>query len=173
MSQHEGLHSVVSLPSVTLTESGAFPTHSLIDRQTDGHNGRLFAEAVDAADSGKYATWNLSWDEPKAALRCHSFGHKEYTARLQNLPLFSNWVDACNHTPVIINGIRYVKPSSCESKVLTFFFRPPYALANLPQWLWGGVIGRWTAETGPDECRPHWGKIKDKVKYCVKLHFLS
>ena len=114
-SQHEGLHSDVSFPSVTLTESEAFPTH------TDGYNGRLLAEAVDAADSGKYAAWNLSWDEPKAALRCHSFGHKEYTARLQNLPLFSNWVDACNHTPVIINGIKYVKPSFCESKVLTFF----------------------------------------------------
>lgn len=65
----------------------------------------------------KYAAWNLSWDEPIPHIHCKSFGTKEYTARLQNLPFFANRKDACNHTRIIINGILHDRPSSCESKV--------------------------------------------------------
>ncbi|KAF8969502.1 hypothetical protein BDZ97DRAFT_145 [Flammula alnicola] len=87
----------------------------------------------------------LYWDEPQPSSRCLAFGTREYTARLWNVPFYAKWVEACEHTEVMIHGIIVPKPSSCESK-----------------WPFGGVIGHWIINFGEDDCLARWGKVTDK-----------
>ena len=81
------------------------------------HDTESSSFALLGLSSSNYAAWNLSWDEPIPRHHCQSFGRREYTAKLQNLPFFANRMGACNHTRIVINGIPHDQPSSCESKV--------------------------------------------------------
>lgn len=81
------------------------------------HGTESSSFALLGLSSSNHAAWNLSWDEPIPHHRCQSFGRREYTAKLQNLPFFANRKGACNHTRIVINGIPHDQPSFCESKV--------------------------------------------------------
>ncbi|KDR83897.1 hypothetical protein GALMADRAFT_236374 [Galerina marginata CBS 339.88] len=89
------------------------------------------------------------WDEPLPGAHCLGFGTREYTARLWNLPFFSDWVAACKETEIEIRGALIPRPSYCESR-----------------WPMGGVIGHWIANFEEDQCLAYWGNFSDKG--CVR-----
>ncbi|TFK43672.1 hypothetical protein BDQ12DRAFT_190657 [Crucibulum laeve] len=92
-----------------------------------------------------HRTWYQYWDNPQPAEHCFSYGRREYTATLRNVPFFADWTEACKKTKVEIRGIVIEKPSYCEIK-----------------WPFGGVIGHWIVDSGEAACLPYWGSFTDK-----------
>ncbi|PPQ77425.1 hypothetical protein CVT25_011007 [Psilocybe cyanescens] len=88
---------------------------------------------------------DIHWDSPQPGARCLGFGTREYTARLKNLPFFSNWEEACKETAIEIHGVLIAQPTRCESK-----------------WPMGGVTGHWIVDYQEDRCLARWGKITNK-----------
>lgn len=66
-------------------------------------------------------SWGLRWDKPQKGEHCMAYGTREYTARLRNAPIFSDWAGACSNTKVEINGITVSKPTFCEIRVNILF----------------------------------------------------
>lgn len=93
---------------------------------------------------------NPSWDDPRPAHQCMAFGEKEYSARLQGVPLFANRKNACKNTPIEIRGQTFESPNSCEV-----------------YWPFGRVVGRWKV-TGLAECSPRWGGLEDKESRAIR-----
>jgi len=88
---------------------------------------------------------DLFWGHLEAH-QCKTFGAREYTAVLMNLPIEWGWVlgvEACKVTPLEIHGIRLM-PKSCE-------FR-----GN------GIVVGLWEVDQFEPDCKPLWIWYKDK-----------
>ncbi|KAJ3532479.1 hypothetical protein NMY22_g7728 [Coprinellus aureogranulatus] len=93
-------------------------------------------------DTGKEL--DVYWGEATPAERCHAYGIREYSARLQRLPFFADWASACNSTPIAIHGQTFARPERCERR-----------------WPFGSVVGYWKVKSERD-CSPQWGKFQEK-----------
>ncbi|KAJ3508655.1 hypothetical protein NLJ89_g5634 [Agrocybe chaxingu] len=102
--------------------------------------------AVEKKEAPGYVSRGLTWDNP-VPNNCLAFGSRQYSARLQNFPYFSDWIRACQNTEITIHGVTYPHPTTCESK-----------------WPFGGVTGFWTIATGEEGCEGKWGKFIDKAR---------
>jgi hypothetical protein len=91
------------------------------------------------------------WDVPTSSPQCHSYGKREYSARLWDIPYGWSWVDACNATPINIHGISIRSPDFCED------------LGT-----WGGVIGHWIVDFEEFSCEPALVDFHDAV--CFSFH---
>ncbi|KAG9308891.1 hypothetical protein JVU11DRAFT_11351 [Chiua virens] len=86
---------------------------------------------------------NMFWGNVEAHT-CITYGTREYTAQLMNLP--TTWehpIEACKATAIEIHGNSYL-PKSCEDK-------GP-----------GVVIGRWEVNQHEPDCASFWIWYKDK-----------
>lgn len=59
----------------------------------------------------------LYWDKPTPAKHCASYGVREYTARIWNVPMFYDWLKACQQTPIVIHNKTMKTPNRCEDQV--------------------------------------------------------
>jgi len=85
----------------------------------------------------------LFWGHVEAH-QCKTYGTREYTAVLMNLPM--NWerrIEACKATPLEVHGITHL-PKSCEDRGHGF------------------VMGRWEIDLYEPECNTFWNWYKDK-----------
>lgn len=82
------------------------------------------------------------WDTPVPSKQCHSYGKREYSARLWGIPSGWDWMEACKVTPVKIDGVMIYQADRCEDK----------------GW-WGGVVAHWIVEEEDSLCRP-WFDVK-------------
>jgi len=113
--------------------------HERWDRERKEHEGEKRRE-----DEGRGNT-HFYWGEIEGAPHCASFGVREYTARLWNIPVGRDWMSACYNQPIQIHNVTIAKPSSCEDKGL-----------------FGGVVGHWLVNFAEVLCSPYWGKLYDK-----------
>jgi len=86
----------------------------------------------------------LSWSGVKGQRQCLSYGAREYTAQLENIPAGYNRIKACMTTPVVIHGTTLEKPSRCEEDGL------------------GRVYGHWLVNHNEASCSTYWRSFKDK-----------
>ncbi|KAF9222789.1 hypothetical protein BS17DRAFT_707398 [Gyrodon lividus] len=87
---------------------------------------------------------NMFWGHVESH-QCTTYGTKEYTALLMNLPAtWEHRVEACKVTPLEVHGISYL-PKSCEDK-------GP-----------GVVTGRWEINHNEPDCASYWRSYQDKA----------
>lgn len=91
--------------------------------------------------------YDAYWDAPVSSKQCHSYGKREYSARLWGIPWAWGWMEACAVTPVRIDGTIINRPDRCED-----------------HGFWGGVVGYWTVDEDEPLCRPHFGTKHDLVR---------
>lgn len=84
------------------------------------------------------------WDVPQGSEHCLAYGTREYSAKLQKTPFFTNWRDACQNTQAMIHNTLFESPTRCEKK-----------------WLFGAVTGYWVVNVGEPDCLPYWGSFVD------------
>jgi len=87
----------------------------------------------------------LYWDNIQPKPTCAAYGTREYSARLMNVPSFSNGLKACNNMPVIIHGTTIDRPDRCED-----------------QGFWAGMQGFWRVNFNETACMPMWGDFVDE-----------
>lgn len=75
------------------------------------------------------------WQELTPSTKCHSYGKREYTAELENVPYDWTLLDACRATPVEINDVSIRRPDTC------------YLLGS------GGVVAHWLVDFGETACK--------------------
>ncbi|KAL6305830.1 hypothetical protein BKA93DRAFT_730318 [Sparassis latifolia] len=92
----------------------------------------------------------LYWDEPQAK-NCVSYGTREHTARLRNIPSGYNWVQACEEMSIEIHKRTIDTPSRCEDAGAS------------------GIFGHWQVGFEEPACVPYWGDLYDKV--CFRVQF--
>ncbi|OAX38153.1 hypothetical protein K503DRAFT_718607, partial [Rhizopogon vinicolor AM-OR11-026] len=86
---------------------------------------------------------NMFWTDPESHT-CTSYGTREYTARLLNVPAnYNRRVEACMATPIQVHGVEY-KPKRCED--------------HGPN----NVIGHWEIDQNEPGCASYWNWYKDK-----------
>ncbi|KAI6113555.1 hypothetical protein EDD16DRAFT_1126052 [Pisolithus croceorrhizus] len=86
---------------------------------------------------------DMFWNQVEAN-HCSTYGTREYTAYLANLPTdYPDRIEACKETMLEIRGRSYF-PDRCEDK-------GP-----------GAVMGRWEINHNEPDCVPFWGWFKDK-----------
>jgi len=85
------------------------------------------------------------WEERIRSPTCHSYGKREYSAQLSNIP--SGWtpMQACLATPVEFHDVTIRRPERCE---YTGF-------------LGRTIIGHWLIDFDEAECRPWLGSWQD------------
>jgi len=89
----------------------------------------------------------MSWETP-AAEHCTAYSVRQYSAQLMNIPVYEDWVEACNMTAVTIHNITFDSPQRCEDRGF-----------------WGGVHGYWSVAFDEPACIPYWGPFE--YKNCV------
>ncbi|KAF9222800.1 hypothetical protein BS17DRAFT_782594 [Gyrodon lividus] len=115
--------------------------HRKWQREIDEHD-RL-AEDRRKREEEERQKLNMFWGHVEAH-QCTTYGTKEYTALLMNLPAtWEHRVEACKATPLEVHGISYL-PKSCEDK-------GP-----------GIVMGRWEVNQNEPDCASFWLWYKDK-----------
>jgi hypothetical protein len=67
-------------------------------------------------------TTGLYWDELQGGAHCIAYGARRYTARLRNVPFWTNRTRACMETAVQINGVDLQSPDECEVNVSHLIF---------------------------------------------------
>ena len=78
------------------------------------------------------------WNKLQPDEQCVRFGTREYTARLRNLPLFTDWTKICRNTEANVHGVS-LKPSYCKNKVrLRGNGCPTYLTFQTKVATWGG-----------------------------------
>ncbi|KAF8075267.1 hypothetical protein FPV67DRAFT_625232 [Lyophyllum atratum] len=92
----------------------------------------------------------LYWVDVRGEPHCIANGRKGYSARLANLPMFMDKVEACRATPMKINGITYQTPVTCEDRGI-----------------FDGVYGHWIADNEA-VCSAYWEFTKQKD--CIAPH---
>lgn len=83
------------------------------------------------------------WDNPQPG-QCHSYGKRQYSARLWDIPYTWGWLEACEVTPVKIHGVSINRTDRCENRGF-----------------WGGMVGQWIVDVDEPECMPHFGEKHD------------
>lgn len=86
------------------------------------------------------------WDIAVPSERCHSYGKREYSARLWDIPSGWDWMEACKFTPIDIHGIVVHEADRCDDN----------------GW-WGGVVGHWIIDDGAAICKPRFDTKQDQV----------
>jgi len=85
---------------------------------------------------------NMFWTHPESHT-CTTYGTREYTARLVNVPGdYNRRVEACMATPIQIHGVEY-KTKWCED----------HGPSN--------VIGHWDVDQHEPDCASYWNWYKD------------
>ncbi|KAG1748335.1 uncharacterized protein EDB91DRAFT_1314852 [Suillus paluster] len=85
---------------------------------------------------------NMFWTDAEPHM-CTTYGTREYTARLVNVPSYYNRrVEACMATAIQIHGVNYT-PKWCED----------HGSNN--------VVGHWEVDQQQPDCVPHWDWYKD------------
>ena len=109
---------------------------------------------------------------------CHSYGTREYTARLWNIAPGADGLAVCMQMPMTINNI-LILPSECEDRVSCHRLQCVHWMDRDLTTLQGsdGIHGRWLVDYGEVTCQPYWDTLNDKVstlhplKYIIfKLH---
>ena len=85
-------------------------------KETDAFMPKMNVDSEDLSKQRIKESKNLYWDKPQPDKHCLRFGTREYTARLWNLPLFTDWINICKNTKANIHGVS-LEPSYCQSKV--------------------------------------------------------
>ncbi|KAH9948358.1 hypothetical protein B0H21DRAFT_707787 [Amylocystis lapponica] len=88
----------------------------------------------------------LYWGPLDRGHHCAAYGTRAYRARLWGIPLFHDWIETCEHMPLMINGGVIDKPMKCEDAV------------GYVRW----AIGYWLVDFGEPDCLPYWGRFYDK-----------
>jgi len=78
------------------------------------------------------------WEERVKSASCHSYGRREYSAKLSNIPAGWTPMRACLATPVDFYGVMVRRPDRCEYTGV----------------LGRDVIGHWLIDFGEAECKP-------------------
>lgn len=109
----------------------------------------------------------LFWTVPFPAEHCHSYGTREYTAHLQNLPMFySNRMKACMSTSASLHDVT-ITPNFCVDHVRSFVCYSQPIISNTVQGFWGGVSGHFKVNFSEPTCTPSWGDFSINVS--IKL----
>jgi hypothetical protein len=85
------------------------------------------------------------WDTPQPG-QCHSYGKRQYSARLWGIPFRWGWLEACEVTPIKIGGLLINKTDKCENRGF-----------------WGGMVGHWIVDVDEPQCMPFFGEMQDLV----------
>jgi len=83
------------------------------------------------------------WEKPVPG-QCHSYGKREYSARLWDIPFTWDWIEACEVTPVKLRGLSINKTDRCENRGF-----------------WGGVVGYWLVDVNEPLCEPSFDVKQD------------
>ena len=62
------------------------------------------------------------WDPPTSEEHCHSYGTREYTARLINISWKYDKMLWCERTPIVIHNVTFERPDFCEVGTTTDLF---------------------------------------------------
>ncbi|KAF5372023.1 hypothetical protein D9615_008091 [Tricholomella constricta] len=87
--------------------------------------------------------FGAQWEVPTAG-SCTSYGTRMYVARLWFIPSGVDWLEACQASPAVINGVYYPVPDKCEN-----------------QGIWAGAVGTWFVSSTDPHCMAHWGSMTD------------
>jgi hypothetical protein len=106
---------------------------------------------------------NMFWTDPESHT-CTTYGTREYTARLLNVPGdYNRRVEACMATPIQVHGVEY-KTKWCKDYVgLPFhliLYEPLMFRAQGPS----NVIGHWDVDQHEPDCATYWNRYKDWVR---------
>jgi hypothetical protein len=92
------------------------------------------------------------WSKPEIAEKCHSYGKREYTARIWNVPGGWSWENACKTLPNEFHGITFISPDSCENRGDR------------------GMWGHWIVGFGEIECQPMLRDFSDAVRRDIPIY---
>ena len=111
------------------------------------------------------------WNPPTSEEHCHSYGTREYTARLINLSWKYDKILWCERTPIVIHNVTFERPDFCE---VGYNHRSPCrrnGTDDLPtfQTSWGDVYGHWLVNVQEYKCLPYWSPFRDEVRASVRL----
>jgi hypothetical protein len=106
---------------------------------------------------------NMFWTDPESHT-CTTYGTREYTARLVNVPGdYNRRVEACMATPIQVHGVEY-KTKWCEDHVGVplhlILYEPLTFCAQGPS----NVIGHWDVDQHEPDCASYWNWYKDLVR---------
>ncbi|KAJ8702057.1 hypothetical protein PTI98_000806 [Pleurotus ostreatus] len=87
---------------------------------------------------------NVKFETPIPRDACSSYGTREYSARLLNVPEKFNAMELCAETEVSIHGVMK-QPSYCKDNGK-----------------WGGVYGHWVVDFQEAACAPYFSKFENK-----------
>ena len=89
------------------------------EREEEEH--RRYLEERQKREEEERQRMNMFWTDPESHT-CISYGTREYTARLVNVPAcYDRRVEACMATPIQIHGVEY-KAKWCEDHVRLLYF---------------------------------------------------
>ncbi|OAX35927.1 hypothetical protein K503DRAFT_338464 [Rhizopogon vinicolor AM-OR11-026] len=110
------------------------------EREEDEHNRAV--EKRERREEQERLRLNILWSEPESHT-CTSYGTREYTARLVNVPAdYDRRVEACMAMPINIHGVEY-KAKRCED----------HGPSN--------VIGHWEVDQHEPDCASYWYHYRD------------
>ncbi|KAF9502219.1 hypothetical protein BDN71DRAFT_1459507 [Pleurotus eryngii] len=87
---------------------------------------------------------NVKFETPIPRDACSSYGTREYSARLLNVPEKFDAMELCAETEVSIHGVMK-QPSYCKDNGK-----------------WGGVYGHWVVDFQEAACAPYFSKFENK-----------
>jgi len=102
------------------------------------------ASSGNHADRAPDRNWGLYWDNLEPKPSCSGYGIREYSARLMNIPSFTDGLKACKETPIEIHNTT-VAPDRCED-----------------QGYQAGMRGFWRIGFNETACLPIWGDLIDE-----------
>ncbi|OAX31489.1 hypothetical protein K503DRAFT_80664 [Rhizopogon vinicolor AM-OR11-026] len=109
-------------------------------REVEQHNRDI--EERQRREEEERQRLNMFWTDPESHT-CTSYGTREYTARLLNVPAnYNRRIEACMATPIQVHGVEY-KPKRCED--------------HGPN----NVIGHWEVNQNEPDCASYWSWYKD------------
>ncbi|OAX35924.1 hypothetical protein K503DRAFT_802439 [Rhizopogon vinicolor AM-OR11-026] len=109
-------------------------------REVEQHNRDI--EERQRREKEEHQRLNIHWTDPESH-PCITYGTREYTARLVNVPGdYNRRVEACMAIPIQIHGVEY-KANWCED----------HGPSNL--------IGHWKVDQHEPECTSYWDSYKD------------
>lgn len=105
------------------------------------------------------------WSEPSGSTKCIAYGTRAYTAKLLNLPMDLDPIQACLDMPVKFHGHWLESPAQCEIKV-------SHCHSHLSQLLFAKFISKdgetwatWFIGFDESQCITYWDTLHDKVSF--------
>ncbi|KAL0954983.1 hypothetical protein HGRIS_003912 [Hohenbuehelia grisea] len=112
------------------------------ERAQEEDTWRQHMEELKKGEADERARLQIKFADPQPN-DCKSYGVREYSAELLNIPDHYDGLHACSLTSVVINGVTMESPAWCEST-----------------WT-GSIIGHWDVQNEA-ACRPFFNWFKDK-----------